>query len=167
MAGRHERCHDVLNEHTQALPPLEVGDHVALQNQHGNSPLKWNKRGVVVSVEEHEKYGIRVFGSGRLTYRNRQHLRAYVPDVLEQRTSTSQEQWNTEPVAVQEEVAVSDEQDVPEVHDPVDPDPEENVDTPTLNNEQSETQLDEPIKSPLRRSVAGYHTVSHSTLCPL
>ena len=158
VAGRHERCHDVLNEHTRALPPLEVGDHVALQNQHGNSPLKWNKRGVVVSVEEHEKYGIRVFGSGRLTYRNRQHLRVYIPDVLEQRTTTHQEQWNEEHVAVQEEAAATVEQDVPEVHnpvdpvDPVDPDSAENENIPTLNNEQSGTQPNEPIISPPRRS---------------
>ena len=83
VAGRHERCHDRLSEHTRALPPLQIGDHVAIQNQHGNNPLKWQKRGIVVSVLEFDKYGVKVLGSGRLTYRNRQHLRPYTPDVLE------------------------------------------------------------------------------------
>ena len=40
VAGRHERCHEKLSEHTKALPPLHVGDHVAIQNQHCNQPLK-------------------------------------------------------------------------------------------------------------------------------
>ena len=83
VAGRHERCHQKLSEHTKQLPPLCVGDHVAIQNQHGNHPLKWDKRGQVVTVEGHDKYGVRVSGSGRLTFRNRQHLRPYLPDSLE------------------------------------------------------------------------------------
>ena len=83
VASRHERCHDRLSEHTKQLPPLDVGDHVAVQNQHGNSPLKWDKRGVIVSVEPFDKYAVKILGSGRLTYRNRQYLRRYVPRELE------------------------------------------------------------------------------------
>jgi len=83
VAGRHVRCHEKLNEHTKQLPPLHVGDHVAIQNQHGNQPLKWNKRGVVVSCEGFDKYGVKVLGSGRLSHRNRQHLRQYTPETLE------------------------------------------------------------------------------------
>ena len=75
VAGRHERCHEKLSEHTKQLPPLHVGDHVAIQNQHGNQPLKWDKRGVIVSYEGFDKYGVKVLGSGSLTHRNRQHLR--------------------------------------------------------------------------------------------
>ena len=83
VAGRHVRCHEKLNEHTKQLPPLHVGDLVAIQNQHGNQPLKWNKRGVVVSCEGFDKYGVKVLGSGRLSHRNRQHLRQYTPETLE------------------------------------------------------------------------------------
>ena len=83
VASRHERCHDKLSEHTKELPPLDVGDHVAVQNQHGNSPLKWDRRGVIVSVEPYDKYAVKILGSGRLTYRNRQHLRKYLPQELE------------------------------------------------------------------------------------
>ena len=82
VAGRHERCHERLSEHTKVLPPLQVGDHVTIQNQHGNQPLKWDKRSVVVSCEGFNKYGVKVLGSGRLTHRNRQHLRQYTPKLL-------------------------------------------------------------------------------------
>ena len=74
VASRHERCHDKLSKHTKELPPLDVGDHVAVQNQHGNSLLKWDKHGVIVSAEPYDKYVVKILGSGRLTYRNRQHL---------------------------------------------------------------------------------------------
>jgi hypothetical protein len=33
------------------LPPLEIGDHVMLQNQLGNKPKRWDKRGVVVQAD--------------------------------------------------------------------------------------------------------------------
>ena len=83
VSGRHEKCHDKLSEHTKQLPALTVGDNVALQDCHGNDPLRWTKRGKVVSVEGYDKYGVKVLGSGRLTFRNRAHLKRYVPDVLE------------------------------------------------------------------------------------
>ena len=40
VAGRHKCCHEKLSEHTKQLPPLHISDHVAIQNQHGNQPLK-------------------------------------------------------------------------------------------------------------------------------
>ena len=83
VASWHEQCHEKLSEHTRKLPPLHVGDHVAVQNQHGNSPLKWDKRGVIVSVEPYDKYAVKILGSGRLTYRNRQHLLQYILHMLE------------------------------------------------------------------------------------
>ena len=76
-------CHEKLSEHTKELPPLHVGDHVAVQNQHGNSPLKWDKHGVIVSAEPYNKYTVKILGSGRLTYQTRQHLWQYVPHELE------------------------------------------------------------------------------------
>ena len=82
VAGRHKHCHERLSEHMKALPPLQVGDHMAIQNQHSNQPLKWDKHGVVVSCEGFDKYGVKVLGSGRLTHRNRQHLRQYTPELL-------------------------------------------------------------------------------------
>ena len=39
------------SEHTMALPPLKVGDTVMIQNQSGNHPLPWGKRGTIVKAE--------------------------------------------------------------------------------------------------------------------
>ena len=86
-AGRKVKCFDNWSEHTKELPALVVGDHVAIQNCHGNRPTKWEKRGTVVSVEGYDKYGIKVAGSGRLTYRNRRHLRRYLPEILDTETN--------------------------------------------------------------------------------
>ena len=66
-------------EHTKKLSSLDIGDHVMIQNCHGNSPKKWEKTGVVVSIEGYDKYGIRTDGSRRLTFRNRKHLRKFTP----------------------------------------------------------------------------------------
>ena len=82
VAGRYVHCHKKISEHTKTLPPLQVGDHVAIQNQHGNHPLKWDNGGVIVSVKGFNKYGVKVLGSGRLTHQNRQFLRQYTLELM-------------------------------------------------------------------------------------
>ena len=54
---------------------LRVGHVVALQNLAGNYPLKWNRSGVVVEVLGNDQYSVKVDGTGRLTLRNRKHLK--------------------------------------------------------------------------------------------
>ena len=44
-------------------------------SQHGNDPLRWEKSGVVVEAGEFDSYNVRLDGSGRLSKRNRTHLR--------------------------------------------------------------------------------------------
>ena len=44
-------------------------------SQHGNDPLRWDRSGVVVEVGEYDSYSVRLDGSGRLSKRNRTHLR--------------------------------------------------------------------------------------------
>jgi hypothetical protein len=62
------------------LLPLEIGDHVMLQNQLGNKPKRWDKRGVVVQADPKiRQYKVMAFGSRRLTLRNRGFLRKYTP----------------------------------------------------------------------------------------
>ena len=74
---------DKLKEHSKQLPPLPLGCSVLIQNQLGNNPKRWEKRGTVVEVLPHRQYKIRVDGSRRLTLRNRQFLRQYKPLVVE------------------------------------------------------------------------------------
>ena len=58
-------------------PFLKVGDDVMIQNQRGNYPKQWGKRGVVMEVLPHDQYNVRVEGSRQLTLRNRRYLRKY------------------------------------------------------------------------------------------
>ena len=79
LAKRHSREHEKWSEHTRALPPLKVGDHVYIQNLTGNNPKRWERTGVVVEVKQFHQYVIKIDGSGRLTLRNRQYLRQFQP----------------------------------------------------------------------------------------
>ena len=77
LKSRFTRTADSLNEHARDLKPLNVGDVCYIQNQTGNFPRRWDRTGVVVEVLDHNKYSIKVHGSGRCTIRNRQFLRKY------------------------------------------------------------------------------------------
>ena len=78
------KLHSVLKdkprtEKTSNLHPLSVGDVCRVQNQTGHHPTKWDKTGVVVQVNEHDQYLIKMHGSGRVTLRNRKFLRKIQP----------------------------------------------------------------------------------------
>ena len=79
LAKRHCREREKWSEHTHQLPPLCVGDSVFIQNLTGNHPKRWERTGKVVEVRQYHQYAVKVDGSGRVTIRNRQHLRKYVP----------------------------------------------------------------------------------------
>ena len=52
-----------------------------LQNQHGagKSAKRWDRTGLVLDDLGHNKYRVKVDGSGRVTDRNRQYLRQFTP----------------------------------------------------------------------------------------
>ena len=50
-----------------------------VQNLVGNHPRRWDRTGLVVEVRQFHQYAIRMDGSGRVTLRNRQHLRRFNP----------------------------------------------------------------------------------------
>ncbi|CAL4067943.1 unnamed protein product, partial [Meganyctiphanes norvegica] len=79
LRNRHVRTHERLSEHTRRLPPLRVGDHVRLQNQTGNFPLKWDRTGIIVEVRQFDQYLVKTDGSNRATLRNRKFLRKILP----------------------------------------------------------------------------------------
>ena len=81
LAKRHSKEREKWSEHTKALKPLEIADHVYVQNLVGNQPLRWERTGVVVEVKPFNQYVIRLDGSGRVTLRNRRHLRKFTPFV--------------------------------------------------------------------------------------
>ena len=79
LGRRSMKAEKQWSEHTRALPPLKVGDSVMIQNQRGNHPLRWDKRGTVVKCEGFDQYQVMVDGSRRLTRRNRKFLRLFTP----------------------------------------------------------------------------------------
>ena len=79
LAPRSTKQHEKWSTGTKELPPLQVGDDVFIQNQSGNNPRKWDKRGKVVEVKGFDQYVVRVDGSRRVTLRNRKYLRKFKP----------------------------------------------------------------------------------------
>ena len=71
---------DKLSQGAKHLHPLKVGDHVLIQDQHGNNPKQWTKTGVVTEVGPYDSYLVSVDGSRQVTKRNRRFLRLIKPD---------------------------------------------------------------------------------------
>ena len=83
LKTRYTRTMESLNKSARDLPQLEEGDRVFVQNQRGTHPTKWDASGIVMEIGFHDKYVIKVDGSGRLTTRNRRFLRKYTPATLD------------------------------------------------------------------------------------
>ena len=77
LAKRAARDQARWSEKTKDLGPLDIGDRVAVQNQTGNNPRRWDKRGVVVDKLPYDQYKVRLDGSRRVTLRNRRYLKPY------------------------------------------------------------------------------------------
>ena len=67
---RHHRKAEDLTKGSKQLHPLITGDHVYIQDQHGKTPKRWNKSGIILEVEPHDSYLVKVYGSGKITKRN-------------------------------------------------------------------------------------------------
>jgi hypothetical protein len=79
LAKRHQASVNRYNAHAKPLAPVGIGDTVLVQNQTGIKPLRWDKTGRIVQVNEHGQYIVRMDGSGRSTLRNRKFLRPCRP----------------------------------------------------------------------------------------
>ena len=84
------RLHEKLRIGTKELQPLQIGAHVMIQNQLGNKPKQWDKRGFVIQVqpETSRQYKVMTFGSRRITLRNRRFMRKYTPVQIPDNTPT-------------------------------------------------------------------------------
>ena len=69
------------SRNTRDLKPLQIGQKVLIQNQHGAGKIakKWDRTGQVVEDLGYNKYRVKVDGSGRVSDRNRQFLRQITP----------------------------------------------------------------------------------------
>ena len=66
LGRRATNAENEWSEKTSALPPLKV----MVQNQSGNHPLCWDKRGTIVKSEGFDQYQVMINGSRRLTRHN-------------------------------------------------------------------------------------------------
>merc|ERR1711954_478947 len=78
LARRLDRDGAILERHTKKLDMVPVGHAVAVQNQKGRFPKKWDKTGVVVENMDHDKVLVGMDGSRRLTTRNRRFLKKII-----------------------------------------------------------------------------------------
>jgi hypothetical protein len=67
LAHRATNAEKQWSKNAKALPPLKVGDTVMVQNQVGNHPLRWDKRGTIIKCEGFDQYQLMLDGSRRLT----------------------------------------------------------------------------------------------------
>lgn len=70
----HSQLHAKVTDR-RCLEPLNVGDVVLVQNQHGPKPTRWDRTGLVVETLGNRQYNIKMDGSGRVTLRNRRFLK--------------------------------------------------------------------------------------------
>ena len=78
MAKSREVDGEKLSRNTRRLETLPVGTPVAIQNQSGRYPNKWDNTGVIMEIP-HEQIMIKVDRSRRLTLRNRRFVRELDP----------------------------------------------------------------------------------------
>ena len=67
-----------MEKYTKQQKVIPVGEAVAVQNQTGRFPKKWDKIGIVMENMDHDKVLVRLDGSRRLTTRNRRFVRKIV-----------------------------------------------------------------------------------------
>ena len=75
LARRLDRDGARLEQYTKKQKQIPIGGSVAVQNQTGRFPKKWDKTGVVLENMDHDKVLVRMDGSRRLTTRNRRFVR--------------------------------------------------------------------------------------------
>ena len=69
------------SDHTKALPDLKPGQNVFIQNQQGAGKLskRWDRTGLIIENDEHDKYTVKVDASGRVLQRKMKYLRSFKP----------------------------------------------------------------------------------------
>ena len=81
------KTHEILagKDTSRRLAPLQPGNQVRIQNPVSN---KWDRTGVVTEALQHRQYTVRLDGSGRVSLRNRRHLRCSGPPALNTPTNS-------------------------------------------------------------------------------
>ena len=144
---------DERDRHSKVLKPLPLGTKVVIQGKNA----KWDKQGQIVETLENRQYKIRLFGSGRITLRNRRFIRqcfhtspnqsTLIADAITQ-TEETQGMTGGERTSVEGQTYQSQ-------------DPQHDLETPT------ETPIEPPISSPPARATETDTTPTLSRKMPL
>ena len=67
------------SEHKKALPDLKPEQNVCIQNQQSAGKLskRWDQTGFIIENDGHDKYTVKVDGSGRVLQRNSMYLKSF------------------------------------------------------------------------------------------
>jgi len=76
MVRQNEAALDQRGNHYRQRRRLQPGSSVWIQDQ---ATKAWSKSGTVVEVRSYRQYTVRIDGSGRITLRNRSHLKEASP----------------------------------------------------------------------------------------
>merc|ERR1712106_1271177 len=79
LASRRSSDGSRLAQHTKQQKELPYGTQVAVQNQTGRNPNKWDKTGTVIETRPHSQVVVRLDGSRRMTLRNMQFIKEILP----------------------------------------------------------------------------------------
>ena len=75
LAERGAKLKERLTQNTKTLKPLHSGERVAIQNQVGNFPRRWDRTGTILEPNGFDQYKVVTDGSRKITLRNRKFLR--------------------------------------------------------------------------------------------
>ena len=79
LSKKHLLSQEKWSKGVRDLGPLAIGQPVMVQNRHGPKSKKWELSGTVVENVGFDSYMVRLDGSGRVSKRRRQFLKAIVP----------------------------------------------------------------------------------------
>ncbi|XP_076042081.1 uncharacterized protein LOC143025983 [Oratosquilla oratoria] len=85
-AARQQEAWMISQGTPKTLPTLSIGTQVLIQDQ---ASKLWDRRGVVTEVLPFRQYSVKLDGSGRITLRNRRHLRVAADTSLQETLSPS------------------------------------------------------------------------------
>jgi hypothetical protein len=134
LAKKRESDDKKWRERTKDLDDLEIGSPVAIQNQTGNNPTKWDKTGIVLENKPNSQVLIRVDRSRRVTTRNRRFMRCLDPALrtIQSPRSVMREPAKKSPPVQKQHVR----EDLPVRHDDV----QEGGDTPGHHDDAGQDQ---------------------------
>ena len=131
---------------------LDVGTPVAIQNQTGKNPTKWDKTGVIIENNPYSQVKVRVDGSRRITCRNRRFIKPLYKDLKPRQMNMTNEIDDDAGDSIIEKVPVPYANNEGDVIQTIEPDIiEDAIDTPSVicDSDKVSTDLSDQSSHPV------------------